>query len=426
MRYYNGIISCFSTNFLLLFACLLLLWGCGQVSFGDSPISSIEIDIDESSVIKFSDIYECIRFVKLETSSDNLIGRVDKLIATNDKYIILDRSMANMVFVFNSDGSFSNRIGAQGRGPNEYDEPDDIAYDMHDDVLLILCHNYKTILRFKLDGTFVGKTEFDWWVNSISVVDKNAYLLYFNNRVQPDRKKNDHNIFIVNKEGVILEKLFPYINEFGELYPPQPSFSHFQNEVLFTPNYFNKSYKLENSKIETKYSLDFKRHNIPEASLKNKTNKELDKIIKENDYAYMTALSETTSHVICQYVYRQIRYDCFYSKETGAVKTSSMYFNDMYALLTGQTFSCLKGDSLVSYIDPQFIDYYKSLADSLSNNSDIYSWYFSSLPDSKVKDNFLKIITSTNITMTDTEIDFINSVDKYDNHILMISELKNF
>jgi len=416
-------------KFLLLFACLLPLWGCRQASLDDAPITSIGVDVDENSVIGFSDIYESIRFVKLETLDDNLIGRIDKLVATEDYYIVMDRSLANMIFVFNSDGSFLNRIGTIGRGPNEYDSPDDIAYDEHENVLLVFCHNFKTILRFKLDGTFVGETKFDWWVNSIFSVGENAYLLYFNNRVQPNRRKNAFNIAIINKDGAIQERLYPYIKEYGELSPPQPSFTHFQNEVLFTPYYFNKTYMLKDNKIETKYSLDFKKHNIPEAALKNKTSKELDKIIRENDYAYMITLHETTSHIICQYIYKQIRYDCFYAKETETVKSSSMYFNDMYALLTGQTFSCTKGDSLISYIDPQFINYYKDLMGALNNNNfhDVLNNRFlASLPDSRVKENYMKIISSSNIIITDEEINFINSIDESDNPILMIAKLKKF
>jgi len=416
-------------KFLLLPACLLLFCGCRQALVENLPITTIEVDIDENLVLKFSDIYESVRFVRLETTDNCLFGHIDKLIATNDQYIILDRTAANMVFVFNSDGSFSNRIGVNGRGPNEYDEPSDIAYDEHDDVLLVLCRNFKTILRFKLDGTFVGKTTVDWWVNSIYVVGENAYLLYFNNRLQPNGKRNAHNIAIINKEGAVLEELFPYNDDYGELSPLISNFSSFQNGVLFTPHYFNRSYVLEDNKIRTKYLLDTKKHNISSASLKNITDRELHTVIKDNDYAFMISLHETDSHVICQYVYRQIVYNCFYSKETKKVKTSSFYFNDMYALLNDQSFRYLKGDSLISSLEPKFINYYKELMDSYNSNNDIKGVLhnrYSTLPNSILKDNFMKIITSTNITISREELDFINSIDEQDNQILMISTLRKF
>jgi len=416
-------------NFLLLFACLFLLCGCRQAFVEAYPIKTMEVAIDENSIIKFSDIYESVRFVRLETSDDYLVGHIDKLIATDDKYIILDRTVANMIFVFNSDGSFSNRIGSIGRGPNEFDEPSDMAYDAHDDELLVLCHNLKAIYRFKLDGTFVGKTEMDWWVNSIYVVGEDACLLYFNNRIQPNKKKSSFNIVIINKEGAKLKELLPFNKNYGELSPPKPNFSSFQKEVLLTPYYFSKTYKLKDNIIEAKYSLDFKQHRIPEALLKNITDKELDIIIRDNDYAFLIALHETDTHIIGQYVYRQVVYDFFYSKEIETMKSSSIYFNDMYALLSGQSFRCLKGDSLISSIEPQFINYYKDLMGSISSNNDIkdvlYNQYIR-LPNTKMKDNIMKIIKSTDFMITDAEIDFINSIDETDNQILMIAKLRNF
>ena len=101
----------------------------------------------------------------------------------------------------------------------------------------------------------------------------------------------------------------------------------------------------------------------------------------------------------------------------------------MYALLAGQSFRCLKGDSLVFYIEPQFINYTKDLMGSSNRNNNVKDRLcnsYSRLPNSKMKDHFMKIIASTDITVTDEEFDFINSIDEYDNPILMITTLREF
>ncbi|GHT76107.1 hypothetical protein FACS189463_0530 [Bacteroidia bacterium] len=49
----------------------------------------ITIDnIDENTVLKYSDIYSDVCFVRLETQDNCLIGRIDKIITTDDKFIV--------------------------------------------------------------------------------------------------------------------------------------------------------------------------------------------------------------------------------------------------------------------------------------------------------------------------------------------------
>ena len=437
-------------KFFLLIACLLFLLGCRQASKqqksgfssiiedipSDNSVTRIIIDdFDPNSVLKFSDIFEDVSFVRLETNDNCLIGRTDIIVATENKYIILDSSIAKMIFVFNRDGSFSNRIGTNGNGPEDYDTPDLIAYDKYKDELLVLCYNKKTILKFKLDGTFVGKVSFDWWINSIFTVNDNAYLLYFNNYMQPNGKRLDYNIMIINESGEKLENLFPYMKETGELSPPRPKFSHYNNEIIFSPFYSSTVYSLENNKIKPKYYLDFSNRRIPESAIKYKTDRELRKILKDHDYAFNIASFETSSHVISQFSYKGLIYDCFYSKESGNTKITTIYFNDMHHLSSIRSFFFLFDDLLISSVDPESIISYKGFIEkSKSSKKDLsevmYEHIFPSIPslfmDKQLKDNFMELLKSAKITVTNEEIDFINSIDKMDNPILMIVKPKKF
>ena len=59
-------------------------------------------------------------------------------------------------------------------------------------------------------------------------------------------------------------------------------------------------------------------------------------------------------------------------------------------------------------------------------NEIIYERFLSALPESKLKDNYLEILRTTQTTLSNEEIDLINSVDESDNPILMIAKLKKF
>jgi len=428
---------------LLIFACLLSFFGCRQVSVNsettedtsvNASVMHIKIEgFDGNTVLRYSDVFESVRFIKLETTNSCLIGNIDKIIATKDKFVIMDTSSAKTVLVFDQDGKFLNIIGTNGAGPEEYDHPSDIAYDKYEDELLVLCYSRRTILRFKLDGSFKGKITLEHKFNSMFVTSENTCIVYFNNNTQSNGKKNDHNIAIINKEGDIIEHLLPYDANVGKLSPPRPIFSTFENQVIFSPYFFNTVYSLNESEITSKYYLDFGTRGIPRSVYKDKSLPELMKIINNGDYAYNIASFETSSHIISQFIYKRQLFDCFYSKETGNTKIAAVYLNDMLNVSTGRRNFFPFGDSLISCVEPETMASFKELIKKMKDekkelNDVLYSHLFPSaspiIVDKKLKDNYMSLLESTKISLSEEEIDFINSIDEMDNPILLIAKPK--
>lgn len=378
----------------------------------------------------------------METRDDNLIGRIDKIIVTNDKFIILDLAIAKKVLVFDHHGKFLNVIGKMGEGPEEYDSPNDIAYDSYNDELLIWCHNKKTIMKFKINGTFVRNIKIDWWVASIYVTGLNSYLLYLNNYTQKNGNVNDYNIQIIDDNGNIISRMLPYNKDKIVLSPPcLNDFCTFQEELLFSPHYSNTIFKIDmdSAKMRSKYYFDFGKHNIPR-SLFNPavTPGEFDKAIQSNsNYAFNINFMETTSHVVNQFVYKRKIYTCFHSKESGITKYSAHFINDINLYPEG-IFHTQQGDLLIGYVETNgFIELQSlvkemektskepdNIKDILIKNLTIPS---SSIFSNKLKDNYSQAIKSSTITsLSDEEINFINSVDESDNPIIQIAVLKKF
>ncbi|MDR1373051.1 MAG: 6-bladed beta-propeller [Dysgonamonadaceae bacterium] len=433
------------TTFLFAF---LLLFGCGQVSKepalleheGDNSFEKkITIDaIDENTVMKYSEIYSDVRFVRLETQDNCLIGRINKIIAVDDKFIILDEHSAKKIFVFDSSGKFLNTVGSNGAGPEEYDEPDDMAYDEHNDELLVWCHNRKTIMKFKLDGTFVKNIKVNYWAASIHAVDKNSCLLYLNNYTQKDGKINDHNILIIDDSGNVVSGLLPYNKDGIKLSPPSgDDFFTFQKELLFSPYYRNRTFKIntDSAKISTKYFFDFGKNNIPSSLIYSvDTDREFDKKIRNMDYAFNISFAETASHVVNSFVYKGRIFSCFHSKESGETKYSSIFINDVHALAaSGNHFSCIKDSLLISCADPQAFVKLQDFAQELKNDAkgtmkkQLKGFNpFTSIFGGKVIDNLLQAIESSDMKASKEEIDFINSIEESDNPIIQISTLKKF
>jgi hypothetical protein len=429
-------------TFFLIVVCLLLL-GCRrttkqeQVSEEDliaqSGLERIKIvDFDESSVLKYSEIFDNIRFVRLETNDSSLIGRIDKIVATEDKIVILDASIAKMVFVFDKNGNFLNRVGTNGGGAEEYDSPDDIVYDKYNNELLIWCHNKKTIMRFNLDGAFIDNIKTNWWASAISVIDKNTYLLYLNNVNQKNSLLDRCNILIIDGKGKILSAAFPSKDNDNLSPPARHVFSFYHDEVLFSPQYRRIIYKLNNDTIEGKYIIDFDKYNIQPLLLNDITFRELNKKMKNSEYVFNINSLETEKHVICQFVYKQKIFDCFYCKKTKAIKTSSIFFNDMYALSPNRSVNYVCGDSIISYIEPSSFIQFQYIENEIKRGKKINELLIRKftlptfLGSDKLNQNFESAITSSNIKLTMEEFDFINSINEMDNPIVRISSLKEF
>ncbi|MDR1700136.1 MAG: 6-bladed beta-propeller, partial [Lachnoclostridium sp.] len=306
---------------LLVFCVCLWLAGCGQttrrVALFEEPADrdSIAIvdfsDLDLTQTPKFSDIFDTVGFVKLETREDALIGTIDKIIAVDDKFVILDTSMAKGVFVFDSQGRFLNRIGNSGRGPKEYDLPNDMTYDRYNEELIVNNYNRQTLMCFKLDGTFVREIRLDFYFGTLSVVDSNTIAIYRNNK---GRGENDYNLILIDREGNVKNNFLPIDRTTDLLSPPcKMAFFSYGDSLQFSPRYSRMVYDIDEKGLTPKYRLDFGERNIPYGLLKGITSRDLDEEISANkNYVYSIGYAETADHLIFRFVYNRMVHDCYY------------------------------------------------------------------------------------------------------------------
>ncbi len=432
-------------KYFVLFACLWLVC-CGQANKKDvvlfeEPVENDSIpvidfsDLDLTQVPKFSDIFDSVSFVKLETRDDALIGMIDDIIAVDDKFVILDISMAKGVFVFDNEGRFLNRIGRSGRGPQEYDHPSNITYDKYNDEIIINNNNRQTLMCFKLDGTFVREIQLDFYFGTLAVVDANTIAIYRNNR---GRGEDDYNLVLIDRDGNVKNRFLPIDRTTDLLSPPcQMAFFSYGDSLQFSPMYSRTVYNIDESGLTPKYRLDFGDRNIPYRSLKGVTSRDFRQEIRESrNYMYVNAYAETTDHLIFRFVYYNgLGYDCYYSKATGKYVVGAMFINDMYGLVASGRFYCTNGDLLISAIESGSFGGDKKMRDELAKGrvnlkekaiENLNSPQAQAVFPDEIRRNMTKAWESTDFTISQEEMDFINSVDETDNPVLRIARLKKF
>ena len=71
-------------------------------------------DTINTKQVKLEQIVNNCSFVKLETNSNCLIGSIDKLIFADSLIIIVDKTIAKTIYVFDSTGHFKNKVSRVG------------------------------------------------------------------------------------------------------------------------------------------------------------------------------------------------------------------------------------------------------------------------------------------------------------------------
>lgn len=82
----------------------------------DSPK---EFSFLDDQLIYSDTIFQIESVIPLETTTENLMAGVDKVVRYNGEYLVLDGEFSNL-FRYDLEGSFLGKIGKLGRGPGEY------------------------------------------------------------------------------------------------------------------------------------------------------------------------------------------------------------------------------------------------------------------------------------------------------------------
>lgn len=171
---------------MLVIMCLFLvcLIGCSdknRIGTSTKTEDLISINLDEleiSAPIMYSDLFDDIKFIELESTPNSLLGTISKVIYYNDTIYVMDKSVSKAVFLFNQDGKFINKIGNIGKGPGEYINISDFCLDKKDNRVMLINSSYKCIYSYFKDGTFEKEYSFseNLYGNSLVVSDDEIYI----------------------------------------------------------------------------------------------------------------------------------------------------------------------------------------------------------------------------------------------------------
>lgn len=212
------------------------------------PVSIKEDGLDISSLI------DSVVLIPLEATDQSLIGGIDKIICTDDRFYILDKRVAKSLFVFDAQGRFVRRIGQPGRGPGEYLEPSDFVVYPKENLIIVFDQFGRQLLYYGTDGTFQRNVRLKYILKEIIPAFQDSLLFAIAGNNQHLEEIAKHDVLLINREGKIISKMLPY--EYSLNFSSSNDYQRRDSLLLYHPTFSDKIYGISPQGIRAAYQID--------------------------------------------------------------------------------------------------------------------------------------------------------------------------
>jgi hypothetical protein len=243
-----------------LFTILLLsvfVSGCNDQHQSHLSEKIIHLDFNPKDQLPKS-LFKEINFIPLETTGENTIGAIGKLILSEDRMYIMDGAYAKKLFVFDTTGKYLFSVGTKGQGPGEYREIRD--FTLYKKEIIIL--SFKEALFYNQDGKFLFKRDFNWMAENIIVKNNKEVYLFQNSNLN----KVEFVPYHVIKTDLLFKNADLYLVPIKkEFYKPNRFQIYHDTVLLSAPQHFvNVINNVDNKNVSPYITLIFNNFEIPD------------------------------------------------------------------------------------------------------------------------------------------------------------------
>ena len=266
-------------------------------------------------------------------------------------YYIFDRSNS-VIFIFNSEGKFINKLDKQGKGPKEYIELRDFDITEEGNIEIL---SYNKILTYnsQLDLIEKRKTLFEdnkKLIPSVQFTSNGDYDLFFRGSfgLRNPKEKGNYGVYCVNKDLKVLGRYFPT----SFMYPSShATFYKSSGKINLSSTFGNDTiYSVDKFKIYPKYFVDFGKKKITREDMEKNHQMMYAKVAENNLIGGIMMIFENSDylcflfsigHKFKQLVYNKI------SKEIRVIHVDKETRPVPYSMAYGTT-----GESFFTIIEP--------------------------------------------------------------------------
>ncbi len=222
---------------------------------------AIEVNIDlNNDCLPFDSLMTKVSYVKLETTSDNLIGEIYQLLFVDDKIIVVDVWKSKIITVYDMKGHYLYKIGSQGQGPQEYAFFTHVSLTPDKKMLVITDMGSTSLKYYSIDGQFIKSIKCPYWFTTSEFVTDNLIAGFTDGGNVISDENEDYNPLLVVTDllGNISSSAFQsyYRKEYtSTIFEP---IRKFEDRVLYNNPNTDSIYLLTSNSIELAYHLNIK------------------------------------------------------------------------------------------------------------------------------------------------------------------------
>ena len=172
-------------------------------------------------IIRLSEFVDSVKFIKLETTDENLIKDISKILFIDDEIVVVDK-MGGKIFVFDKNGNYTRKIANRGRGPGEYLSITSCNYDSDRQIFSIYDDNSCKLLLYYRNGEFIKEssivTENGAAIDDVINLHTGNYLCY--NSITTREVGNYSGLWEMDSDGNFVKNLFKYNTVVPFIYNP--------------------------------------------------------------------------------------------------------------------------------------------------------------------------------------------------------------
>lgn len=259
----------------------------------DSSARKLSIkNVSSYTTIKKDSLFESVyNLVQLETTSECLIGDINRVSIYKNEFYLLDKKFS-CVFVFDYSGKFKRKYSHIGGGPGEYLSLTDFGIDEVNENIILYSDRPKKIITYTLDDELVDDMSIDELLESIVIFSEEGKLLGINRLLTYEDYFITYNYRKRKKEGgsVPVEKS-KLEDAFRSYKTKFPFLIRSLRDYCVIP-YINTVYQVGSSGITKSYNLEFTR-DIPDIESEMIPSSELiSNAIKENQGFWLSNFRE--------------------------------------------------------------------------------------------------------------------------------------
>jgi hypothetical protein len=279
----------------------------------------LRINVDTKGPFQNSllDIVDIEDVIKLETVPNSVIAHIERLVCDNNNFYILDNRLKRVV-VFDKKGKYIRNIGRVGKGPTEFFDPMDISVSQVDNSLAILDGDRgRSILLYKLDGTFVKKIKIPFYCSKFQMISKERFVVYKNNTPFKDQRSN---IYVIDGKGNIISQGCSFPEILDDLCFTSFNLVNNYNGITNAISPFNDTiYRIEEDHIYPEFYIDYSQAKLTleyQAELFIKCNRDVrnftDKLNQSNLVSMFTMLVRNKNTLFFAYWKNNKTYSVYY------------------------------------------------------------------------------------------------------------------